>query len=144
MDDLPPQSSSTVPGKHCNNNNKCPQSFGRAHFCAWSCLASVNALICHGNCRAGEQAGNALIKCCVIMGRHTSPKNDTSHGESGPPPNTRFLGPTQICSLEGTSVSSSFLHSSWLCPGGSVAEWLACWTLAQKGPGSNRRRDAVG
>ena len=29
---------------------------------------------------------------------------------------------------------------SW---GGSVAEWLACWTQAQKGPGSNRSRDAV-
>ena len=27
---------------------------------------------------------------------------------------------------------------------GSVAEWLACWTQAQKGPGSNRSRDAVG
>ena len=30
-----------------------------------------------------------------------------------------------------------------LC-GGSVAEWLACWTQAQKGPDSNRSRDAVG
>ena len=28
--------------------------------------------------------------------------------------------------------------------GGSVAEWLACWTRVQKGPGSNRSRDAVG
>jgi len=28
--------------------------------------------------------------------------------------------------------------------GGSIAEWLACWTQAQKGPGSNRRRDAKG
>ena len=27
---------------------------------------------------------------------------------------------------------------------GSVAEWLACLTQAQKGPGSNRSRDAVG
>jgi len=27
--------------------------------------------------------------------------------------------------------------------GGSVAEWLACWTHAQKGPGSNRSHDAV-
>ena len=27
---------------------------------------------------------------------------------------------------------------------GSVAEWLACWTRAQKGPGSNRSRDVVG
>jgi len=26
--------------------------------------------------------------------------------------------------------------------GGSVAEWLACWTRAQKGPGSNRSHDA--
>jgi len=28
--------------------------------------------------------------------------------------------------------------------GGSVAEWLVCLTQAQKGPGSNRSRDAVG
>ena len=27
--------------------------------------------------------------------------------------------------------------------GASVAEWLACWTQARKGPGSNRSRDAV-
>jgi len=27
---------------------------------------------------------------------------------------------------------------------GSVAEWLACWTQSQKGPGSNLSRDAVG
>ena len=25
-----------------------------------------------------------------------------------------------------------------------IAEWSACWTQAQKGPGSNRSRDAVG
>ena len=31
-----------------------------------------------------------------------------------------------------------------LCKGGSVAEWSACWTHAQKGLGSNRSRDAVG
>jgi len=28
--------------------------------------------------------------------------------------------------------------------GGSVAERLACWTQAQKSPGSNRSRDAFG
>jgi len=28
--------------------------------------------------------------------------------------------------------------------GGSVAEWLACWTQMQKGMGSNCCRDAVG
>ena len=34
-------------------------------------------------------------------------------------------------------------HIVWLV-GGSVAEWLACWTQALKGPGPNRSRDAVG
>jgi len=32
-------------------------------------------------------------------------------------------------------------HAKW---GGSVAEWLTCWTQAQKGLGSNRSLDAVG
>jgi len=35
-------------------------------------------------------------------------------------------------------------HSVQSCMGGSVAEWLACWTQAQKDPGSNHSRDAVG
>jgi len=35
-------------------------------------------------------------------------------------------------------------HIYILDQGGSVAEWLACWTQAQKGLGSNRSRDAVG
>jgi len=30
------------------------------------------------------------------------------------------------------------------CSGGSVAEWLGCWTQAQKGLDSNRSSDAVG
>jgi len=28
--------------------------------------------------------------------------------------------------------------------GGSVGEWLACWTQAQNDPGSNHSRGAVG
>ena len=35
------------------------------------------------------------------------------------------------------SSQSGWLH---LRVGGSVAEWLTCWTQAQKGPGSNRSR----
>ena len=42
-------------------------------------------------------------------------------------------------------------YHHFICPvihrmtwGGSVAEWLACWTQAQKGLGSNRSCDAVG
>ena len=30
------------------------------------------------------------------------------------------------------------------CTGGSVAEWLVCWTQAQKGPGSNHSRPLSG
>jgi len=37
-------------------------------------------------------------------------------------------------------------NNSTASSAGSVAEWLACWTQAQKGPGStsNRSRDAIG
>jgi len=38
------------------------------------------------------------------------------------------------------SVYYCYYYCYW---GGSVAEWLACWTQAQKGLGSNRSRDAV-
>ena len=33
--------------------------------------------------------------------------------------------------------------AGFILPDGSVAEWLACWTQAQKGLGSNRSHDAV-
>jgi len=39
--------------------------------------------------------------------------------------------------------SSSYLTCRKVS-GGSVAEWLACWTQAQKGRRSNHSRDAVG
>ena len=40
--------------------------------------------------------------------------------------------------------SSNYAHLYYLFDGGSVAEWLACWTQVQKGRGSYRSRDAVG
>jgi len=43
--------------------------------------------------------------------------------------------------LLGHSVFNPVRAIVWL--GGSVAEWFACWTQAQKGPGSNPSRDAV-
>ena len=36
------------------------------------------------------------------------------------------------------------LQSITAMQGGSVAEWLACWTQAQTGLDSNRSRDDVG
>jgi len=47
--------------------------------------------------------------------------------------------------LQGMSLSSTISEILLVIfqRGDSVAEWLACWTQAQKGPGSNRSRDAV-
>jgi len=44
-----------------------------------------------------------------------------------------------------TCEHSSSTRHGWCIKllGGSVAEWLACWTQAQKGLGSNRSRDAI-
>ena len=39
-----------------------------------------------------------------------------------------------------TAIGHTYAQS-W---GDSVAEWLACWTQAQKGPGSNLSHDAAG
>ena len=41
-------------------------------------------------------------------------------------------------------VGNTLINVGYCAMGGSVAEWLACWTQVQKGPGSNRSRDAVG
>jgi len=38
----------------------------------------------------------------------------------------------------------STLRQVTVIKGDSVAEWLACWTQAQNGLGSNRSHDAVG
>ena len=44
----------------------------------------------------------------------------------------------------GTWLGRAIVSTTRHWGGGSVAEWLACWTQAQKGPGSNRSCDAVG
>ena len=41
-------------------------------------------------------------------------------------------------------IINVYENTSEYLKGGSLAEWLACWTQAQKSPGSNRSRDAVG
>jgi len=81
-----------------------------------------------------------------------------------------ILGHMRACHLNGNSIGFPLLQGSRSRPthkhtdmqavlqssqqqptqhcyrrwqGGSVAELLACWTQAQKGPGSSRSRDAV-
>ena len=55
-----------------------------------------------------------------------------------------YQGRIQEFALGGTFPLPSFPLPYRPPVGGSVAEWLACWARAQKGPGSNRSRDAVG
>ena len=45
--------------------------------------------------------------------------------------------------IPGTTHPTVANCACYLC-GGLVAEWLACWTQAQKGLGSNHRHNAVG
>ena len=55
-----------------------------------------------------------------------------------------YQGRIQEFALGGTFPLPSFPLPYRPPVGGSVAEWLACWARVQKGPGSNRSRDAVG
>ena len=52
-------------------------------------------------------------------------------------------GPNAAASIAPALIRHCFFTPTLIC-GGSVAEWSACWTQAQKGLGSNRSRDAVG
>jgi len=54
------------------------------------------------------------------------------------------FGSSIQCQCHKVGVSISLYAVRPISRGGSVAEWLACWTQALKGPGSNRSRDAVG
>ena len=57
-----------------------------------------------------------------------------------------LFGPPCTLHIKPFSCFSSSVRLMPSSPGwgGSVVEWLACWTQAQKGLGSNCRRDAAG
>ena len=48
------------------------------------------------------------------------------------------------CVFQKSASTASVGVNIKLCRVLPVAEWLECWTQAQKGPGSNRSRDVVG
>ena len=56
----------------------------------------------------------------------------------------RLLGPKRHNKCTGPYFPTMFYLFTIITSLDSVAEWLACWTHAHKGPGSNRSRDAVG
>ena len=53
------------------------------------------------------------------------------------------IHPAPRCIDLHNTISSSSFTKPTLSQAGSAAEWLVCSTQAQKGPGSNRSRDAV-
>jgi len=58
-----------------------------------------------------------------------------------PPPITASFKWRLHDTTRRTTGFPSEVTTSWRY---TVAEWLACWTRVQKGPGSSRSRDAVG
>jgi len=56
---------------------------------------------------------------------------------------TRYITPTRSQS-EVMRFYDAKRMTEFSAMGGSVAEWLACWTQAQKGLGSTRSRADVG
>ena len=81
-----------------------------------------------------------LIRLIMWLGRWTVDTLKLQWGIKTLAVSTDWLTFVYQCA-EKTHVVHSILP---LNTAGSVAEWLVCWTQAQKGPGSNRSRDAVG
>jgi len=54
-----------------------------------------------------------------------------------------WITKSSIILKPGIGKTNPRLRSLLKTSSGSVAEWLASWTQAQKDPGSNRSRDAV-
>jgi len=53
------------------------------------------------------RTGDRRVSLYFIMGRPFPPKIAPSHGGSGPPSNTWFLGPTRVLNPNGISISAA-------------------------------------
>ena len=87
------------------------------------CVASCTELVTRG-CPTSTHCVTHSVVIAIIAIFIISSSSSSSGGGSG-----------------GSKCSRTICGFKW--GSGSVAEWLACWTQAQKGPCSNRSRDAV-
>ena len=131
-----------------------PKSCGRFRSCCpWTAIGRRFSMACMLQITLTDDDRAIRRRHCSSITRHTHTHTYTQrererereregelsrvpriiHNHHGPVANTH-LGRTVLGRVERQ------LHFT---QGGSVAEWLACWTQAQKGPGSNRSRDAV-
>ena len=104
-------------------------------------------------CSSVEVIGHVSTECCCHILNVAEHASSWSYEQ---PHLYKSVETSTLTSISSSAFSRLFL-SMWLrsvffinsCNNihnrdGSVAKWLACWTQAQKGPGSNRSRDAVG
>jgi len=75
----------------------------------------------------------------MISTERDRPSDNAVTGRARSDPMTLFSGRAGI-----RLIDHMYARIYVATSGGSVAEWLACWTHAHKGPGPNRSRDAVG
>ena len=104
-------------------------------------------------CSSVEVIGHVSTECCCHILNVAEHASSWSYEQ---PHLYKSVETSTLTSISSSAFSRLFL-STWLrsvffinsCNnihnrGDSVAKWLACWTRAQNGPGSNRSRDAVG
>ena len=95
------------------------------------------------SCTAYPQQIETELECCY--GRPTCDKLCRSiHNASTTVGVIHKLDRRRVLLTRRSTCRGDIFQLQSLGLGGSVAEWLVCWTQAQKGLGSNRSRDAVG
>jgi len=104
----------------------------------WLALTSIYICICLSVCQvSGEKVSR--ISLVDLAGSERAQKSGAV-GE-------RLKEGSNInksVNLHSLALHTYLFAASSFITGGSVAEWLACWTQVQKGPSSNCSRDAVG
>ena len=97
------------------------------HFRGWSAVDDKIWISSHGN-------------RILLVFVHGCGWTEAASGAAG----RANVGHLVECSFDFPELIVVWFSAHYAHRGGSVAEWLACWTQAQKGPGSNCSRDAVG
>jgi len=98
-----------------------------------------------GRARLVEFGVECLRCVCVCVLANAGHRRVTRGGSLTPESRALSASWLTVSSTTTTMIPyCHYIHSFITYLVHSVAEWLACWTQAQKGLGSNRSRDAVG
>jgi len=104
------------------------QRLGQLSLATFAVAKLTTSVDCRGKCRNVTSAGWQVTLCDPIR-RHVSSRS----------------GEAELLTKREPLYGVYFiLLFKWYIRRDSVAEWLACWTQAQKGSRSYRSRNAVG